>query len=154
MNPKSKIIQYCIFLWLTNWSLFNGAEEVETTLDLRALAIIASFIAVVCLGGKIWKILRTLLDRSSHIPLGVRLCGRWSYLLLLAPLALTMGRDFRGVAEDGSATYTSFLYGGGLSHVTIILSAIVIMLYQLLIILESYCYKLKPTRLSEKTFRA
>jgi len=144
MKPESKtftiIFGYCSVLWLTNWSLSHEyAREVgltESHIDLRGLGALLGLVASIILARRIWVVARILFDGQVRIPKSTRLWGAWSYLALLLPLAFGMTHNSSGSAEDGVFIKTVFEYGG--SWASALSSGIAIMLFQLLIRLESF----------------
>lgn len=136
------ILGYCVVLWLTNWSLNHDySREVGLTssgIDIRGLGAFVGLVAAVILARRVWRVSRILLAAGIQIPMTTRLWGSWSYLWLLVPLAFGLTHHSSGTAKDGANIHTIFEYGGGASWASILFSAIAIMLFQLLIRLESF----------------
>jgi hypothetical protein len=140
MKPETKvslsILGYCIFLWLTNWSIGNHYDRTNGTtftgVDLRGFGLLVSAVATYMITKRIWKTIRLYLDQGIRIPSTTRLLGDWTYLILLIPLFVTYSSTSYSTATDGAGVETKFVYGEGISWVTFIFSSISIMLFQVL----------------------
>jgi len=146
MKPENKIfaciLAYCALLWIMNWSLVLRYERdlgVTTSgLDLRGAAALIGLVAAVILARRVWRVSRAILQAGIRIPRSVRLWGSWSYLSLLLPLTFGTSYQSSGLAADGAPVQTLFEYGGGFAWASLLFSATAIMLFQLLIRLESF----------------
>lgn len=146
MKPESKtfaiILGYCSVLWLTNWSFTHEyARKVgllSSGLDLRGLGAVVGLIATVVLSVRIWRLARILFDARVRIPKSVQLWGPWSRMWLLLPIAFHVTHHSNGTASDGAGIQSVFEYGGGASGLSILFSAIAIVLFQLLVSLEAF----------------
>lgn len=145
MKSETKIFAiiagYCVILWLTNWSLSHEYDRerglTSSDVDLRGLGALLGVVASVILGRRIWQVFRELLEAGIRIPRSIRLWGSWSMLWLLAPMAFGTSYHSSSIASDGADIQTVFEYGGGSSWISILSSAVAIMLFQLLVRLEA-----------------
>ncbi len=155
MKPESKmfalILGYCSIMWLTNWSVSHKNEGASggsfSVLDLRIYGVLFGVFAVLVLFRRIWRIVRELLDARIRIPRTARLRGTWHYLWFLWPLAPGFTRFSWGLADDGTPIETIFEYGGGISWVSILCTALVVMLFQFLVNLEAFLQHHRSTPL-------
>ena len=102
---------------------------------LDKLGAFTGFVGSFVLVRRVWRVLRIILDAGIRIPNSTRLWGSWSYLVLLLPLVYRMTQHSSGLAEDGAHIDTVFEYGA--TWASVLLSAVAIMLFQLLIRLEA-----------------
>jgi len=146
MKPETKlqvyIFCYALILWMTNWSLAHTYDRTtglaSTSRNMQGFGILFSLIVVYILAKRVWKILRVLLDRRIRVPRSLKLWGDWKPLLLLLPLFIGITHHSHGIADDGAAIHTVFEYGGDSSIALFFFGAVAIMLFQLLVRLESF----------------
>lgn len=142
---KLYIVIYCALMWLTNWSISHDYDRTEgsihDSMDYRVIGSIIGLIATYILARKAWRLIRYVMAFHIRIPLGQQLWGSWGILLLLLPICFSHERVSSGIADDGASVRTVFSYGGESSLVLIIFSASAVMLFQLVVYLESFTGK-------------
>jgi len=147
MKPVAKanliIVCYCVFLWLTNWTLTHTYDRkaglTSDSHDYRPLGVLIGVVMSYVLARRIWRLFRDLLDQRIRIPSGRRIWGSWTVLILLLPMFWSYRTEGAGTADDGAAMTTIFEYGGGASIYSVLFSALAIMLFQTLVNMEAYC---------------
>jgi len=146
MKPEAKlnliVLGYCVFLWLSNWSLshtyYRKGGVVASSIDFRPVGLLLGVIASYILARRIWRVVRSYLDRGIRIRSEMRIWGGWTMLLLLMPLCFGYSSQSNGFADDGVPMTTIFEYGGTISLYSAVFSGFVIMLFLALVRLESF----------------
>lgn len=138
MGPKSStlIVVCCTLLLLTNWSFSHGhmREGVFTPflqIDLRGLGAGLGSVACIFLVLKIWRLVRILLDERVRISREIRLWKPSKFFWLLVPMGFGFTYSWHDSSDLEGRLFSTFEYSGSDSWISIVVSAVAIVLFQL-----------------------